>query len=233
VPIALEAWHGGRRRGLLIAALASACWFLVHTQERLELPVLVRLWNGAVRMSFFTIAAALLARLRAALTREETLARYDALTGALNRRFFYLLAQREILRARRQGQPLTIAYLDLDNFKQVNDTHGHEAGDELLRRFVELVRQHIRGTDLIARLGGDEFALLFPDTAVAGGRHVLDKLQELVSAQLADSPVTLSIGALTFAADVPDIEELVHRADELMYRLKRGGKNAIEFQVVG
>lgn len=232
VPIALEAWHGGRRRGQLLAALAAACWLLVHIQERDELPALVRLWNGTVRLAFFLIAAALLARLRAALAREEALARFDALTGALNRRFFYLLAQREILRARRHGQPLTIAYLDLDDFKQVNDRQGHAAGDELLRRFAELVRDRIRATDLFARLGGDEFALLLLETSAAGGRQALEKLQQLFAEQFNPTPVTFSIGAITFAADLPDIEDMIQRADALMYRIKQSGKNGIEYQVV-
>ncbi|MGE3803901.1 MAG: GGDEF domain-containing protein [Gemmataceae bacterium] len=232
VPVALAAWYAGRNQGLLIGTLAAALWLLVKTYERAELHPAIHLWNGGVRLAFFVFAAALIARLRAALVREEALARYDALTGTLNRRFFYLLAQREIERARRQGHPLTIAYLDLDNFKQVNDRQGHAAGDDLLRRFADIVRAHIRATDLLARLGGDEFALFFPETDASGGQHALEKLRALIhdELRLAESPVTISVGALTLQGELPDIEQLVHRADDLMYRNKHGGKNAIQFE---
>src|SRR5260370_39212914 len=121
-------------------------------------------WSGVVRLGTLVLVTSLVSRLRVGIVRERLLARTDALTGAANGRTFYETAAVEADRARRSGRPLTLAYLDLDNFKQLNDRLGHAAGDAGLQAMVELIHVHIRPAGLLARLGGGEFALLVPDT---------------------------------------------------------------------
>jgi diguanylate cyclase (GGDEF)-like protein len=157
------------------------------------------------------------------------------LTAAANGRTFYEVAQLELLRLERTGRPLTVAYLDVDNFKAVNDRQGHAAGDALLRRVAETVQKHTRANDLLARLGGDEFALLLPDTAAENAVAVLQRLREALLREVIDGPecrVTFSIGAATFLQPPGDVDAMVRRVDALMYVVKRGGKDRVHHEVV-
>ena len=108
------------------------------------------------------------------------LARTDFLTGASNARAFYDQAQMEMSRLQRSGQPLSIAYIDLDNFKKVNDTRGHNEGDRVLKTVVETLKQTLRGGDFIARLGGDEFAVLLPSTNDEQSRALMKRLHAIL-----------------------------------------------------
>lgn len=169
------------------------------------------------------------ALLRAALERERALARTDPLTGTANRRHFVEVAQHEMDRLRRYGRAFTLCYIDLDHFKRVNDELGHSVGDQLLCALVETMAAHLRVSDLLARLGGDEFALLLPETAQGGALATMHKLCADVDAMMSARhwPVTLSVGVLTCKVAPPDLDVLVHAADELVYRAKAAGRNAI------
>src|SRR5262249_5901959 len=142
------------------------------------------------------LTTSLVSRLHAGILRERLLARTDPLTGAANGRTFYEAVAAEAERARRADRPLTLAYLDLDDFKQLNDRLGHAAGDAALLRVVQTVQAHLRGSDLLARLGGDEFALLLPETEAEGAAALLVRVQRLVAEEMVRQglPVTLSIG---------------------------------------
>lgn len=170
------------------------------------------------------------AELHTAIERERTLAHTDALTGAANRRFFVDMVQREIDRALRYVHVFCLAYVDLDNFKAVNDRWGHSSGDDLLRSVVEAMSSHLRATDLLARLGGDEFALLLPETGAEGAVTTLRKMRDSVSEAMTPRgwPVTLSVGVLTCRQMPATVDDLVRAADALMYRAKSNGKDAIE-----
>src|SRR5205823_5425701 len=126
--------------------------------------VTVGTWNGVTRFATLALASSLVARLHSGILRERLLARTDPLTGAANARTFYEAVAVEAGRACRAARPLTLAYLDLDNFKQLNDRLGHAAGDAALVHVVQATRLNLRPADLLARLGGDEFALLLPET---------------------------------------------------------------------
>ncbi len=160
---------------------------------------------------------------------EEQLAEIDPLTGALNTRAFIERATREISRSRRHGRPLSLAYMDLDNFKAVNDTKGHAQGDEVLRKVVSTLKSRSRAQDLVARLGGDEFVILFAETDSKGASQAVENLQQTLTKAMEQEgwPVTFSIGLLTHQKPPTDLGEIITTADNLMYGAKKSGKNQV------
>ena len=164
----------------------------------------------------------------------QEIADRDALTGLFSRRRFQEELDREVSRARRHGRPGALLLLDLDGFKQVNDTLGHAAGDELLTRIGEALRSILRDSDVLARIGGDEFALILPDTDVAAARVVGEKLVEAVRASGSVSAggrsagVTVSVG-ITPVSGGPelDVAKLLIESDLAMYHAKESGKNRV------
>ena len=233
-PVALAAWWGGFPAGILLSLAAAVLRHLVSSAHHPGQPATVHLWDGAVHFGVFALASSLVSRLRVSLVRERALARTDPLTGAANGRTFYERAELEARRCLRTGKPLTLAYLDVDNFKSVNDCLGHAAGDELLRETAAVIRQHTRADDLAARLGGDEFAVLLPGADAGGGGSALCRLREALLRRAAGRgwPVTFSIGAATFLKPPPDVDALVRHADGLMYRVKHGGKDRLLHETV-
>lgn len=232
IPVSLVAWLTSQRLGIL-ASFASACVWLaadVAAGSSYSHPFIYA-WNTLIRLSFFIIPVLLLSSLKRALERERESARTDYLTGAANSRLFYDLVQMEISRFQRYERPFTLAYIDFDNFKTLNDQFGHPVGDQVLRTVVAAARKYLRKTDMLARLGGDEFALLFPETDQESARVVLAKIQDGLLQEMRQNnwPITFSIGVLTCMA-VPDTAgELVEMTDELMYLVKRNNKNAIKY----
>jgi diguanylate cyclase (GGDEF)-like protein len=166
---------------------------------------------------------------------ERLLSRTDSLTRIANRQAFFEQATLEIERCRRYGRALSVAYLDCDDFKKVNDQRGHLAGDALLRSVADCLKNNVRGADLVARLGGDEFALLLPETGIAAARGVLEKVQVLLQMTLETGgwPTSFSIGSVTFLEPPRSVDQMIQRADELMYEVKRSGKNGVRLQVIG
>jgi len=229
IPIALAAWWGGFAQGILIATACSISWQCVETIEGTTRDPIIELWNGVARFGVFVIASSLLSRLRISLYLEKKLARSDQLTGAANGRTFYEQVSQAVERSLRSDQPLTLAYLDLDNFKWLNDNLGHATGDQALCELVRTVNSNIRATDQFARLGGDEFALMFPDCGKDEATAILARLQKCFSQEMEARkwPVTISIGAMTFPQPMRDVDALVRRVDDLMFKAKKQGKNRI------
>ncbi len=232
LPIFFTTWLSGQRFGLIVSFISAFVWISadIATGHTYSHP-LIPFWNTLIRLIFFIIITLLLSALRKAMIREGELARSDYLTGAVNSRFFYELTQIEINRFQRFQHPFTLAYLDLDNFKMVNDHFGHLIGDQVLRTVVSSLKNNIRKTDVVARLGGDEFALLLPETNEESARITLSKIQIALLEAMRQSnwPITLSIGVVTCTAAPQGIDELVRMTDELMYSVKRNNKNAIKF----
>jgi len=164
-----------------------------------------------------------------ALERAEALSVTDDLTRLYNSRYLHQMLRRETKRSMRSGRPLSLLFVDLDGFKQVNDTLGHAAGDELLTRIGEALRSILRDSDVLARIGGDEFALILPDTDAAEARHAADRILEafrdrpFVGEQRGPVPIAASIGIATFPADGRTGTELIAAADAALYQVKRGG----------
>jgi diguanylate cyclase (GGDEF)-like protein len=188
-----------------------------------------------VLFGFFVVTALILSRLKAAYQAEQELSRVDFLTGVANGRAFRQVADMEKHRVRRYKHPLTLAYLDIDNFKVVNDRFGHQTGDVLLVWVARSIKRNLRATDFVARAGGDEFAILLPETGAEAGQFVLYKLQRVLIDLVKQNawPVTFSIGAATFIAEPESLEQMIQSADDLMYTAKRNGKNRIAQAVVG
>jgi len=181
-----------------------------------------------------TMQKELLKSQEAALEAERKLARIDSLTGLANRRAFYESTELERKRALRHARPLSLAYLDLDNFKQVNDRNGHEVGDELLACVGGIMRANLRAEDLVARLGGDEFAVLLPESDYQAASIAVAKLHRILSDEMQKHcwPVGVSMGMVTFESIPENVEDMVHAADELMYTVKHNGKNRVAFSRV-
>jgi len=173
-------------------------------------------------------------KLQAALESEKNLSRVDFLTGIPNRRMFHQALTLEGKRSRRYGRPLTLVYIDVDNFKHLNDHYGHATGDELLKTIGMTLEMSVRSTDMAARLGGDEFAVLLPETDESSAGVIVAKLRQNLNTAIAPKgwPVTFSFGVVTFAIALDSMEEMIKRADEFMYEAKRGGKSAVVSRVV-
>ncbi|MEP0339411.1 MAG: diguanylate cyclase [Alphaproteobacteria bacterium] len=168
--------------------------------------------------------------LKAANAELTRLATTDFLTGVWNRRRFMELGEAEVARVRRSGRSFGMAMMDVDHFKSVNDTHGHDAGDNVLRALAEACVDRLRNVDIVGRMGGEEFALILPETDPQGAMLTVERLREYLS-ELAipiDSgtlTVTVSIGVTTVRDPSDTIEGALKRADEALYKAKGSGRN--------
>jgi diguanylate cyclase (GGDEF)-like protein len=233
-PIALITWFGGRLYGVPAAIVGTLVWFLADAKAggQYSHPA-IRFWNAGIRFGLFLTATLLMAALKAALARARQLSRTDYLTGATSAGYFDELLQSEIRRSARYQHPFTLAYLDIDDFKSINDRFGHHAGDEALRTVVRRAVDRLRRTDTVARLGGDEFAILLPETDQQTAPVVISGIRQalLVDSGNGGPHVTCSIGVMTFVAAPGTTDEAVRMVDELMYAVKNGGKDGINYSV--
>lgn len=233
IPVSLMAWFVTRRAGILFCVLSLATRILSDTSigfgEVQSHYSKLHYWNIFIEFLFLLIMSMLFSALRKTLDSEKNRASTDSLTGALNRRSFFELAEHELKRARRYDLPLTLAYIDLDNFKEINDHLGHSAGDELLSAVVATISRNTRSTDILARLGGDEFVLLLPETGYEPSGVLLEKIREQLLQTMKKNhwQVTFSIGAVTHATAPADVDAVVSQADMLMYQVKHSGKNRL------
>jgi diguanylate cyclase (GGDEF)-like protein len=170
----------------------------------------------------------------------ESLSATDSLTGSLNRRSFDEKGNAEVERSQRYELPMSVVAMDVDHFKQLNDTYGHAAGDRVLVTVADAMRSLLRSTDHLGRFGGDEFMLLLPETGMAGARDLAERLRERVDSITVEFQgkrieVHASFGVATMEAarigDIDSWETLLQRADAALYRAKEGGRNRIEAAV--
>jgi diguanylate cyclase (GGDEF)-like protein len=234
IPICLATWVSGRDVGLLVSILSACAWYVADVLSgHVYSSSLIYLWNTGIRLGFFAVVTYLLAALRLALDHERNLSRTDPLTGAANTRAFLEMIQSEINRYERYKHPFTVVYIDLDNFKTVNDRYGHMVGDKVLHTIVTEIRKRLRKTDSISRLGGDEFGLFLPETGQDAAQVVMKKIRAGIidAMQLRKLPVTASLGVVTCEETPKSAEILIKMADDLMYTIKNHGKDGIGYSI--
>ena len=235
LPITLATWYAGRWIGIMVSLASAVSWLVADLNM---LPAFSSAWipylNETFRLTVFLIITLILTKLKRAMDNHKALGRTDPLTAVPNRRAFYDLAEMELNKARRYQKPLSVLYVDIDNFKHINDRMGHHAGDALLCCAAKMIKSNIRAIDIIGRFGGDEFVVLLaetgPESVALVARKLKDKLSNLM--QNNNWPVTFSIGAVTFESPPDSVEQLIIAADGQMYKAKRNGKNRIHYKVM-
>lgn len=233
LPVIIVSWYGSRKTGNLFSLLSVLGWMVADLSMRRTHPFWAELFNDFVRLSVLLIVVLIASRLRIALDREHEMARRDTLTGLANRRAFYEQGEIEAERSRRYDRPFTVLFFDLDNFKAVNDSKGHNEGDRLLKTVAETLHSRLRATDICGRLGGDEFAVLLPETGEEAAATFAAELRASLMEAMEKHgwPVTFSIGVATFNTMPESLDQLIEKADALMYLVKQSGKNAIRQEV--
>jgi diguanylate cyclase (GGDEF)-like protein len=232
IPITMAAWALGKNAGLNLSVLCATTWLITNLLAGLFLPnTFIGMWNTLIRFGFYATVTILLTELRHALEEESLLANTDPLTGAMNRRSFNDIAEKKMIIAEVNRRTYTMVYIDLDNFKAVNDTLGHAIGDLVLKSVVDTVYKQIRATDLLARLGGDEFAILLTEIDQEQAKPIVERLQLslLENMRTNNWNITFSIGVLTVLSMPESADKLVTLTDALMYEVKSKGKNAIQY----
>lgn len=235
VPVSFLAWYTSFRAATLSSVISSLTWTAANYLAGEKYDYLaIHIWNTGTRLIFFYVVAVLISHIKLSLETERVLSRSDYLTKILNRRAFYEAAALEMKRAHRYHRPLTVAYIDLDNFKAVNDDRGHDTGDALLGVVALAMQDTLRATDVVARVGGDEFVVLLPETDEKAAPVAIQKMQQCLLEEMQSNqwPVTFSIGVLTCKVIPASVDEMLRRADSLMYEVKQDSKNSINHQVV-
>jgi diguanylate cyclase (GGDEF)-like protein len=231
-PITIVVWRNGKKPGIFLSLLSTFIWFTSNRFAGQELSnILIFYWNAAIRAGFFLTTTFLLAEIRFLLERERDLSRTDSLTGTLNRRAFYEFAELQLDALNRVFRPFAVILYDIDNFKNINDQHGHHVGDLLLQSVTATIRALIRSNDRLVRLGGDEFMLYLPETGTNGSRTIASRLFKNLNRVMEENkwPVSFSLGVITFLKIPSSVDEIIHVADELMYEAKKSGKNKIQY----
>jgi diguanylate cyclase (GGDEF)-like protein len=235
LPVSLAAWGLGRLAAAITGGLAVGLWLVVDVvigTGAIEPGLTVV--NLVVLTVAFQLFGQLLANLREHLDQTHEMAHTDSLTKVHNRRAFWSATAREVERGGRDGDPFSVAYIDVDDFKGVNDRFGHRIGDELLCRIARALQQDLRQLDMVARLGGDEFAILMPGTGVFGADQVIARVRERLRDEGLQRAfgIDFSIGCLTVAEASADVDEIVAKADALMYDVKHAGRGQVRHAVL-
>jgi diguanylate cyclase (GGDEF)-like protein len=234
IPIFIVVWYTDGRMGLVFSFASTVVGFLANyfAGQTYSNPTIF-VSNMVLHLSFYLVVAWLAAALKRTSAGNLELARTDYVTGAISVRYFYELALIEMRRSQRYRHPITMAYIDLDNFKIVNDQLGHSTGDRVLRAVTDGIHRQLCQADTLARLGGDEFALLLPETDGDAAKTVLNKIHaSLVDEMLRNGwMVTFSMGVVTFNEIPKTVDEMVKMADNVMYSVKAAGKNGVNYSV--
>ena len=236
IPVVLVTWGVDRKMGLFMSVISGLTLLgaEIAAGQTYSHPIFYLL-NTLLRTLFYVVVVYLVDELQKSRKEERLAARTDFITGAVNARYFNELLQMEISRIRRYPHPITLVYIDVDNFKLVNDLFGHSIGDEVLRCIALALKSQLRNTDTVARLGGDEFVMLLPSTRQPEARVVVSKVYAslIETMRRKNWPVTFSMGAVTCEFSPYSAEQLVNMADELMYEVKNSTKNNIRFRTWG
>ncbi len=232
LPIVLASWYGSRKSGVVLSLLSSFLLLLIdgfHTEFTFSK---IATYGIPCAVSFSALAI-LITNFRDVHREESIAADTDKLTNIYNSRGFYTELANELLRSIRYDHIFSLAYIDIDNFKYVNDSRGHAEGDKLLIKVAHCLKDSLRETDSVARLGGDEFACLFPEAGQEASKAAFAKASEELKKKMERYhwPVSFSVGLVTFEKMPADIKEAMKVADELMYSVKNANKNNVSYRV--
>jgi diguanylate cyclase (GGDEF)-like protein len=235
IPIVIASWYSQKHYAIIISIICAAAWMYIDLLSGNQYSSkLIPIWNMFVRFGFFMITLSLLDVLRNHLSQEEKMSRIDSLTGINNSRSLKGWLTHYISISNRLNHSIVLGYIDLDNFKHVNDTLGHSAGDQVLSTVGEILSSSVRSTDIVGRIGGDEFAVLLPATDRKGATLLFDKLHQLlVDAMKKKSfPIGFSIGVAVFMRLPKNADEALGIADSLMYQVKKSSKNSVKYDMI-
>ena len=229
VPVLLVTWTEGLTWGIVFAVATTVFReAIAWDQMPADTPLLWRVVNGSAYLAVLAVAMAGLQMLRRSQALLARLVTQDQLTNVLNARAFADRLSQELDRNRRYPRPLALLYMDLDNFKVINDTHGHQTGDAVLRLVADAMRSSVRQADVVGRLGGDEFAVLMPETDAQLADSAAKRLASSLRNVFRGTPnVTASIGVVSCTATEANTDDLLRRADQAMYDAKRMGKDRV------
>jgi diguanylate cyclase (GGDEF)-like protein len=235
LPIILIAWFEGGLPAALISIFSAITWALSdmasgHVYSHITVPI----WNAIMVLGMFLIVSYSIAATKKLLIKESEHSHTDDLTGVTNIGFFYEQARTEISRSATTKQPLTLAYIDIDNLRHINETLGHIAGDYLLHEAAQTIRSTLRSTDIISRLGGSKFAILMPETKNENAADIVYKVQENLLDMVKHNgwPVAFSTGVVTCVGPTCTTGELIKMAEDLMNAARESGKNMMKFKIL-
>jgi len=229
IPVLLVTWTEGLAWGIVFAVTTTVFReAIAWIQMPADTPMLWRVLNGLAYLAVLGVAMAGLQTLRRSQAQLARLVIQDPLTNVLNARAFAERLGQELDRNRRYPHPLALMYMDLDNFKVINDTHGHQTGDAVLRLVADAMRSSVRQADVVGRLGGDEFAVLMPETDAQLADAAAKRLVASLRAVFKGTPnVTASIGVVSCTVTEASTDDLLRRADQAMYDAKKSGKDRV------
>jgi diguanylate cyclase (GGDEF)-like protein len=233
-PLLFSSWYGSRTTGMLSAFMSVLVYVIIEAASSRISPTLNALLLFATPyLAAYLLLAVLMINFRNVHRTKVIAAETDNLTGIYNARSFYSALASELLRSKRYDHIFSLAYIDIDNFKQINDSLGHRAGDRLLQEVAVCLVKSLRVTDVAARLGGDEFICLLPETDQADAKSAFMKATALLKKRMQKYQwnVSFSIGVVTFENLPEDIEEAINLADKVMYSVKNDGKNNVAYKI--
>ena len=233
IPVIFVTRFSDRWVGIFVSGASAIAWLAADlTAGRIYSHWVFPYWNAIMGFGFFLVNVYILSRLKDALETEKMLSRIDSLTGIANGRYFKELVNSEISRSNANNLSFTIAYMDLDDIKTVNDRFGHNEGDIVLSTVASIVQNNVRAKDHVGRLGGDEFGILFPEMGVEESKKIIPKIHKSLLDTILENKwgISISMGVGTFKGPNLNVEEILRRTESLMYSIKDAGKNGIKYE---
>lgn len=233
LPVAAVALYAQQGDSFIFCGVSAVVWLYVdymlgHPYSKSFIPI----WNACAHLGLFLVTASLLNKLKIHLKLQYELVSTDDITGVFNARGFREISRNLLELADRYTHPVVLAYVDIDNFKALNDTLGPVEGDSALKYIAETITQCVRITDVVGRIGGDEFAILLPETDSTGAQIMFDRIRKALEQKAVERcwPISFSIGVAVYKTAPSTIDEALKYADRIMHRVKKAGKNSTIYE---